>query len=890
MGAQEETQPHRNSAGWNRGLRYAAVFLAALAVYIYTAAPVFLFDDNSEFIAAAHSLGITHAPGYPLFSLFGKFFSLIIPAGAGFAVNLVSAFAAAAAVALAFMLIEKITGWWAPAAFGAALVCVGETAWSQAVQAEVYALNLLFMFLMLNIAWDIRGGRGDARRLLALALVTAAGLLVHYTAGLVAAVCLVYILFVYGRRFPAVFRLAVPALLLVVVVLSVHIYQPLRSAAQPPIYWNDQTTLAGLLNHLAGVDTRVEAAEVGFPEKMKFVYDYGRLAARQWWPYLLLLVVPGAAGLFARSRRRGLILILLWLVLTGGFIMILNFLYGPRASYVISVFHVASLSLVAVIMGIGSGVVMDTIRRFKLPWQPVLLIIAVLAAYSGLENRQAAGAAGNTLASDYGRNMLRNVARDGVIFTNLETESFPLACLRLVFGLRQDIILFGHQGDRPAGVYPAIARESEAGLLNHLNMAESLAIQHTRYRRPLYFTFRQQFSQSGVITHSNGLLYQVNPLIPRIGKYNPWDRIDMSGIDLDRDDYDYITKNVAGKYYLRQAERLLEEGKGEQALIVLERVSDFNPESRFVHNDIASIYMAVGQFERARAEYEKALAANPENVELSVDTIAIYNNLSYVYGRLGNQDKALEMMETVVSLNPEAPLLRVNLGQTYWHMDRCVDAVEQLEKAVELGARTASVHNILGICYERLRSYPDAEKHYETAIEIDPEFAESYKDYGIYNTYIADRPERAAQLLRRYIELAPESEDVGQVHANIGFLYQELGKPNMAAQHFNDAVALGMADTPRRLAILKTATANSYHKAGRLDDARDAFERALDGARDYPETFRDYGLFLLRNNLDAPRAASLLRDYLDAAPGAADRDFIQKAIRRIEQQFEDTSR
>ncbi len=877
----EKIRPPRQFPGLNDSWRYAAVFLAALAVYLFTAAPQFLFDDNSEFIAAAHSLGITHAPGYPLFSLFGKLFFLLIPVGTGLAVNLVSVFAAAAAVALAYKLIEKITRWWVPALVGAVLVCVGATAWGQAVQAEVYALNLFFMFLMLNITWDIKGARGDARKLTALAAVAVLGMLAHYTTALVAVVCLIYILVVYGRKFPGLLRLVLPVLFAGLAVASILVYLPLRSAAGPPIYWHDQSTITGMLNHLRGVDTRSEAQTVGLAEKIKFVADYARLAVRQWSPFLLLLLIPGVAGLFFRGRRRGLLLLLLWLTLTGGFIMILNFLYGPRASYVISVFHIASLSLVAVMMGLGSDVLLRGIRSMKLPWQPVLLIIAVLIAYSGLESRKTADKSRNLLTPAYAKNMLRNVARDGMIFTNLETESFPLVCLRLVYGVRQDVMLFGHQGDRPEEVYPQIARDENTGRFHRLDMSEDIAIKHTRYRRPLYFTFRQPFSRTGVITQSNGLLYQVNPLVSKIAKHNPWDNIDLTGIDLERGDYDYITKNVVGKYYLRQGERMLEEGRGEQALQLLDRLSDFNPESRFLHNDIASIYMAVGQFDRARMEYEKALATDPENVELSVDTIAIYNNLSYVYGHLGMQDKALETMKKVVELDPDTPLLRVNLGQTYWHMDNCMEAVKQLEKAVELGAESASVHNILGICYEKLRSYPDAERNYKKALELNPDYAEVHKDYGIYNAYTADRPQRAISLLTRYLELAPEAEDAGQVHANLGFLLQKLGRHFKAIKHFNDAVALGMADTPRRLAIIKSAMAFSYDSADQLDEAQAAYERALDGAEAYPYVYRDFAMFLLRRKIDNARAAALLEKYIAALPNAPDRKNVEKTISRL---------
>jgi len=138
-----------------------AVFVWALVLYVLTVAPTASFWDAGEFIAIANKLEVSHPPGAPFYMLVGRLFSMFVPAEyVALSINLISVLASAFTILLTHLIIVRLVREWqgdsidwtateritalAGGVVGALTFAATDSFWFNAVEAEVYAMSMLF--------------------------------------------------------------------------------------------------------------------------------------------------------------------------------------------------------------------------------------------------------------------------------------------------------------------------------------------------------------------------------------------------------------------------------------------------------------------------------------------------------------------------------------------------------------------------------------------------------------------------------------------------------------------------------------------------------------------------------------------------------------------------
>jgi 4-amino-4-deoxy-L-arabinose transferase-like glycosyltransferase len=362
-----------------------AVFLVSLIAYIATLSPGLLPADSGEFQLVAPTLGIAHPPGYALYTLVGKLFTLIPVGTLAYRLNLMSAVLAAATLTLVNRTTRQLTSSAVAGLVSAVALAGATTFWAQATTANIRMATAFFVALLLWLLVRFGAARRD-RDLVVAAFMAGLGLTHHGSLVFVVLPAALYVLWVEptvvrnGRllvRCAAAFALA----------LLVLAYFPIRGAAGAPLNPGGLTTLDGFLNHVLARGFRGDILAFTGRQALldRLAVLVNILTIQFGWP----LVALAAIGLlfpllqspisnlqsFGQAQDRSLIPNKPWLLLAAIFTLTAGAAITYRAPQTVEYLMPAYVALV-VLMGVGVAGVARLLSSPAL--QAVMLSIVLL--------------------------------------------------------------------------------------------------------------------------------------------------------------------------------------------------------------------------------------------------------------------------------------------------------------------------------------------------------------------------------------------------------------------------------------------------------------------------------------------------------------------------------
>ncbi len=431
------TQGKRGLPSWALDL---GVFGGALALYWRTLAPTVLPADSGEFQFVSYVLGIAHPPGYPLYTLLGKLFTLIPLGDVAYRVNLLSAVIAALTLAGLYRLARQMTGSTWLGLVPALALGASPTFWAQGTTANIRSLTALFTSWQLCFLFRY-SQRRDRDSLLGFALSFGLGMAHHGSLGLLAIPYLLY-LWVVDPSLLRRWRDWLGPLAIFLASFLVFLYLPLRSLMGAPFDPVPIRSLDTFLDHVLARGFRGDMFAFARPDLLLnrlpvliniLVFQFG-------YP-LLAVACLGVLGSLIWERR-------LFLLFAGAFGVNAFVAITYRAPQTVEYLLPAYVALAALI-GYGAGV----LRRWR--GKVVKAILAAALLWLGGENLSRhypsyLALSRDTSTREYAEALLREAPPQAVILANWHYAT-PLWYLQYAEGLRPDV---GVEYLNPEGATP----------------------------------------------------------------------------------------------------------------------------------------------------------------------------------------------------------------------------------------------------------------------------------------------------------------------------------------------------------------------------------------------------------------------------------------------------
>ncbi|HEX6790858.1 MAG TPA: protein kinase [Candidatus Krumholzibacteria bacterium] len=286
-------------------------------------------------------------------------------------------------------------------------------------------------------------------------------------------------------------------------------------------------------------------------------------------------------------------------------------------------------------------------------------------------------------------------------------------------------------------------------------------------------------------------------------------------------------------------------GKPERAVPEFEKAIKLEPKNVLAYRSLAAAYAALDRTTDAEATYQRAIDMKP-------DYWGGYYEFGKYYYSLGDYEKAVAQFGRVVEHAPDNKYGYLNLGVCYFRLGKMDAAREQFEKsnAAEPNFRA---YSFLGALYYMEGDYARSAEMCLQARKLNDTNYSTWVNLANAYYFTPGRRSQAMDTFRRAAELAEDQRKITPNDANLlaslaGY-YAVLGEKERAQELMRKSLELA----PESSIVLYFA-GHASEQLGRRDDAFDLIGKAIDNGYALAEVEKDPWLAQLRRD---PRFARL---------------------------------
>ncbi|OGS45519.1 MAG: hypothetical protein A2539_10155 [Elusimicrobia bacterium RIFOXYD2_FULL_34_15] len=656
-------------------------FIINFLILLITSSPTVCTGDSGELITASKTLGIGHPPGYPLYVLLGKIFSIFIPFGnIAYRVNCMSVFFGALSCGIIYLIIKElllsdnsavknshIFIWFCSFATAFSLA-FSHNFWSQCVQTKggIYTLNAFFMTIIIySLIAD--------KNILLIIFLCGIGLGNHHTLSLYFPGIFLYLILIKKISFS--FKKINYYLLFFVIGFSVYLYLFLRSQQHPVDNWDNP----GVFENFLRVVFRIGYGGVmHIEEKGGYLLRPFSLFLQQIWEYIrnvynsstIIGFFIGIFGLmYSYKRNRKIFWCLLMIFIFSGpfFMFLANKPVNEDTRDLLEPFHIPSI----IIFSIWIGLALSYITK-KVKWTPLFITIFLVFLFSS--NFQKNNLRYNFFPYDLGKNILKTVPDNSMIFLDKADESvFILAYMKLALKNRPAVDVY----DCNASAFPNIYGDRYYWIKGRDRTMVRLPIE----RKMIQENNKNVYYLSENPNYFNDMKFSKIGLLNVLGRKMPnYNFSDIYALRENR--FRYRDTVLAYSYHLTLANYYIETNQKSLVKTEFENMKILSKEN--ISADIAYLYYNNGLFDEAIEEYKLAIVKEPQKIEY-------YNNLGTILNKQKRFKDAILVYLKAIEISPYYVDAHYNLAVTYWESGNWTGVINEFEKVLQIDPKRTDV-------------------------------------------------------------------------------------------------------------------------------------------------------------------------------------------------------
>lgn len=708
------------------------IFLISFIFYGWTSSRSISFGDSGEFVYASYNLSILHPPGYPLYSILGKIFTLLPVGSIPFRVNLMSSFFGGLTLAFLYIVIIYITDSIPSSLLSVTCLMFSSTFWHYSHYAKGYVLNLFFLSLLIFCSLKYKENK---KWLYFWGFLFGLSCTYHYQSTVILLPAFIYFFFITKKPSPKEITFTV---LLFILPLSLYLFLPLRAIATPDEYhWGKPETMSGFLEIVTGKIYGWHSAteKTGLLNTINQIGMYLKFLVKEFNWLGIIMGLYGIISLFKINIRLFIFTLIIYLIN----VLAVSYMITTEINIFLEAILPGLYLPAHFIFSIWIGLALFKINeKFKKPFLAcIFLIIPIISLYTNFSQGYEKN---NFIAYDFGKNCLDTVEENSILITAGDNDTFPLWYLQKIENYRKDvkIITMGLIGEKNYEKYlrDTVQIPWDEELYTGLSAPNAITIFINKNPdKKIYLTFHAAARlPADTVLSPRGLLYEAiitddkkdfalcSTLLEKT--------YELRGITDKRVYKDFLNSSMMGPYakaFYDLGEFYIKKGKTEKALEWFKKIEEIDYGHR---EDIKEEFSSVLDFQKARIavkeeKWEEAIKLLNNAEKLLKNNSLFYITRASAYRGMAKYAKAVEDLKIALEIAPKSPEIYLELGKVYYEANDIQEALFKFSIALQLQENIPEGHYWLGKTYEKYNLPEKAMEQYKKELELNPEHKES---------------------------------------------------------------------------------------------------------------------------------------------------------------------